>query len=345
MFTFTDLTEGGYRLEFSDDVNRFWVANADGDLVFDNTTEDVATRELVLNYGENVTGQDAGYAYGAAISGYIFNDDNYNGMYDLDTELPEPNASVHLIGNDGIEVGLTSTDSNGHYGFTNLEPGLNYSVVLDNQDNDGDGDDDFTVTKTQKLNKQLGNDMFDNNYVIETRPVTLNDNEVNDIDFDGGITYKTSLSGYVYEDKNIDSTYNEQDVLLDDVEVSLIDSEDVVVATTTTKDGYYQFTNVVAGEYSTVFGLEQYNVSAKGAQDTKYANDMNDQYATDFTNVLPKQSNDVSFDAAVYTDQDQADLDQMIGMELGNTGRNILIIVCGLLATLVGLVIVKKRLN
>lgn len=344
VFSFTNLTEGAYRLEFSDDVNRFWVENTDGKLSFNNHEEGIATRDVVLDYGQTVTDQDAGYAYGAAISGYIYNDNNYNGMYDLDTELPEANATVHLIGKDGVEVAKTRTDSNGHYGFTNLEPGLSYKVILDNKDSNGDGVDDYTITNVQKLNTELGNDLVDNQNIFETPTVVLNDNELNNIDFDGGITYKTSLSGYVYEDKNIDSDYNQDDVLLNQVEVSLVDSDKQVLASTTTEDGYYEFTNITAGIYSVSFDLGAYNVSPKGITDTKYANDINSEYKTSEINVLPNTPNGVSFDAAVYTDQDKLDLNDSgyIGMELGNTGRNILIVVGSLLSLLIALLLGKR---
>ncbi|WOO88924.1 SdrD B-like domain-containing protein [Mollicutes bacterium LVI A0078] len=339
VFSFTNLTEGAYRLEFSDDVNRFWIENADGELEFDNSKEDNATRDVVLNYGQTITNQDAGYAYGAAISGYIYNDDNYNGIYDLDSELPEANVTVHLIGKDNDELAKTTTDSEGHYGFTNVEPGLSYKVVIDNDS------EQYTVTKTMKLNKKLGNDMYDNNNVIETTEVTLSDNELNDVDFDGGIVYKTSLSGYVYEDKNIDSTYNDNDQMLNNIEVTLLDEDGLEVDRTLTDNGYFEFTDIEAGYYQVSYDLEDYNVSPKGETNVQYDNDMNAKYLTGTNNVRPKIENNVDFDAAVYTDEDQAALDEYNQMNLGKTGQTIIAGIIAAIIALVALVLVKKKYN
>lgn len=351
LFNFSNLTEGNYRLEFSDDENRFWIENADGQLQFDNSQEGIATRNVTVDYGQTVTDQDAGYAYGAAISGYIFNDDNYNGMYDLDEETPEAGVNVHLMNDDGQEIGITKTDSDGHYGFTNLEPGHSYSTVIDVNDSDGDGNPDYSVTDQVVTNTKLGNDMTDEPGWIETSQVMLNDNELNDIDFDGGIVYHTDLSGYAYQDLDLNSTYNDQDVMLDQITVTLYDNNDSQVAKTVTDDGYYQFTNIEAGYYYVGFELDGYNVSAKGNKDTMYDNDIDSNYITSTIDVKPVVGNDVSFDAAVYTDEDEQNYiesqkdDSYNDMTIANTGQKIFMAIIATIVLLCTLIFIKRKIN
>lgn len=351
VYNFTNLTEGDYRLEFSDDIDRFWVENSDGLLEFDNNSEAVATRNVKVKYGQTVTDQDAGYAYGAAISGYMFNDDNYNGKFDSN-ESPESNVVISLYNQADEKIATATTDSTGHYGFTNLEPNKQYYVIAGNKDVNNDGVDDYTVTAKQVLNSKLDNDMKLTDDNIQTAKQELNDAEVNNIDFDGGIVYKTHVSGYAYNDKDIDSTYSDGDQMLSDVNVSLINKAGEEVATTVTdSNGHYQFDNIDAGYYRVKFELDGYNVSPKGTENTEYDNDVNKNMETTTIDVKAKEGNDVSFDAAVYTDSDLKVLekddskDQTISMKLGKTGSDIIMIIIGMLVLLGGLVVIKRKMN
>lgn len=355
VYNFTNLTEGNYRLEFSDDTNRFWIENSDGLLEFDNNTEAIATRNVKVKYGQTLTDQDAGYAYGAAISGYMFNDDNYNGKFESD-ERPESNVKIDLYNKDDEKIATATTDSDGHYGFTNLEPNKQYYVIAGNKDVNNDGVYDYTVTAKQVLNSKFDNDMKVTDGNIQTAKLELNDAEVNDIDFDGGIVYKTHISGYAYNDKDINSTYSAGDQMLSEVNVSLINKADEEVATTVTdSNGYYQFDNIDAGYYSVKFELEGYNVSPKGTENTEYDNDINKNMETSTIDVKAKVGNDLSFDAAVYTNSDLAALekddskngskDETISMKLGKTGSDIIMIIIGLLVLLGGLFVIKRKMK
>ena len=63
----------------------------------------------------------------ASISGYVYHDVNNDGVKDPG-EAPIPGVTITLTGNNG-DVRTTTTDTNGFYQFTGLEPGATYTVV------------------------------------------------------------------------------------------------------------------------------------------------------------------------------------------------------------------------
>lgn len=74
----------------------------------------------------------------ASIGDYVWNDINANGKQD-ETEPPFPNVTVNLWndesgdGNPDTELATTTTDENGLYEFTDLDPALTYFVQVERQ--------------------------------------------------------------------------------------------------------------------------------------------------------------------------------------------------------------------
>ena len=83
---------------------------------------------ITLAPNEAATDYDFGELLPGGISGYVYADDNNDGVFD-NNELPIAGVTLALLDADGNATGETTvTDANGYYEFTNLAPGI-YGVV------------------------------------------------------------------------------------------------------------------------------------------------------------------------------------------------------------------------
>ncbi len=188
-----------------------------------------------------------GYNFGdstAQIAGNVFFDRNANGLNDgSDTGIV--NVTVTLTGTDATSVAVnrtTTTDSSGNFSFNDL--------LAPN----GGG---YVVTETQPT-------AYSNGQVTAGTAggtPNQNSNSINAIALGAGVVatnYRfaelgTVISGTVYRDSNRNGSKDGAEVGLTNVTITLLDSSNAVVTTTTTaSDGTYSFPVQPAGSYSIV---------------------------------------------------------------------------------------------
>ena len=202
-----------------------------------NTAEDNFS-SINLTFGQS--GVDYSFPEATSnglITGKIYVDANNNGTYDLGEEgisgvtIELLDSSGNSIDSDpnttGIQPTTTTTDAEGDY-FFSVSAGT------------------YDIQETQPANYDNGSENSTN--VIDDLVVTAG-NITADNNF-GEIT--SSISGFVQLDSDGDSTTTTDDQSgLSNIEIQLLDSGGTVVATTRTRfDGYYEFSDLLAGTYS-----------------------------------------------------------------------------------------------
>ncbi|MFN0010038.1 MAG: SdrD B-like domain-containing protein [Phycisphaerales bacterium] len=198
---------------------------------------------IVIPGGSDGVGYDFGEVCTppiSSISGFVYYDLNNDGTFQ-GTESPIPGTTVALTGTDdlGNPVSLsTTTDATGYYFFGNLRPG------------------------TYQLNETQPAPYLDGIDTIGTPGGSTSNDQFSNIllpaGFDGvqnnfGEVLASSISGYVYYDRNNDGTFQNTESPIPGTTVALTGTDDlgnfVSLSTTTDATGYYFFGNLRAGTY------------------------------------------------------------------------------------------------
>ena len=192
---------------------------------------------VTLSDGQNYTTADFGYVGSASVSGYIWKDDNRNGIFDEDVSKGEKNLDVYLYDSDNNLIGTYLTEDNpnkGYYEFTNLPAGdyyiifelkANWSYTYQDAGSDDsiDSDADPFTGRTDVFSLAIGED--------KTR-----------VDC-GEIKNTVGIGDFVWDDLDGDGIQDEGEPGIENVTVNLYDSNDNLIATTTTdSEGKYVFT-------------------------------------------------------------------------------------------------------
>ncbi|MBX9792360.1 MAG: carboxypeptidase regulatory-like domain-containing protein [Pirellulales bacterium] len=198
------------------------------------------------------------------ISGYVFADDNMNRNFD-GGELPLAGVAIQLLDGDGNQVAETLTNASGYYELVNLQPGT-YSIreIQPNDYFDGGAE----------AGDQGGDDTVPN-HILD---VTLTPSEFGH-NYNFGELRPASISGYVFQDGAAITAYpgtiidvaslrdgqrTSDDTPLAGVVLRLADlsGEAVLdgfgnpVTAVTDANGFYRFTNLMPGEYYTVYEVQ-----------------------------------------------------------------------------------------
>ena len=188
-----------------------------------------------LTAGQNFVNADAGYNKPTPTTGSIgdftFNDNNGNGIYDTG-DSPKSNILVTLCNSSGQTISTTLSVS-GKYLFGNLPTGT-YIVKFPAVHTDGK-----SLTTPQQITVNLA---AGQNYV----------------NADAGYNFTTSPKGsigdLVFCDNNNNRVYDSGDTPISGVTVTLCNSSNVVITTTTTNSaGNYTFGSLAAGTYIVKF--------------------------------------------------------------------------------------------
>jgi hypothetical protein len=216
-YTWTDLPPGN-SYDVEEDVPAGWI----------NLT-------LTSNdFGQAVPGEVYSYTFVnfqlGSKSGYKWEDLDGDGIWDMDESTLE-GWSIQLTDGTGAFITDTTTDINGFYEFTNLEPGdyRVYEVIKTGWVQTypmSPNYHEFTVTSGF---------MEENNNFGNQRPVG-------------------SISGYKWEDLNGDGVWDMNETALEGWTMNL--SGDASDSTTTDQDGAYIFEDLLEGEYTVSETLE-----------------------------------------------------------------------------------------
>lgn len=194
--------------------------------------------DITLGPNEAATDYDFGELLPGGISGYVYADDDNDGVFD-NGELPIAGVTLALIDASGNVTGETTvTDANGYYEFTNLAPGV-YGVIetqpsgyYDGLDTAGSAGGTAQNPGDKISGATIGSGVFATDYNFgELRP--------------GGI------SGYVYADDDNDGVFDSTEQPIAGVTLALTDSSGTPTGATVITDanGYYEFTNLKPGVY------------------------------------------------------------------------------------------------
>ena len=248
--------------------------------------------------GENDITWDAGiHLIPAELGDYVWYDDNGDGIQDAG-ETDASGITVNLYNASNVLVGTQTTDINGNYLFTDLNPGY-YSVEFV-----APSGYNFTLTD------QGGNDATDSDAIVplgRTNLTELTPGE-SDLTWDAGLYTGASLGNFVWEDWNMDGVQDVDNTGINGVTVNLYRVGFGLIDTTTTADlganpaypGYYLFDDLVPGEYYVEFILPSgYQFTTQGGGNT--ATDSNANPATGQTaNVtLGSAGTDLTIDAGL----------------------------------------------
>jgi len=198
--------------------------------------------QVVFDKGITVDEQNIGLVREAAIIGYCFLDENYNGYFD-EGERPVSGVEVELIRQSNSKRLQTATSgADGSFRFGNvrgdtfkvkalLPKDTTYTIRVPgdwdaNQFEPREGKREQTVTGVTVKNGETFNMVI------------------------GAIRYG-SISGVVYEDDNFSGSWETGEKIVAGMAVYLLDdSGDVVQVIKTNKNGAYTFENLAPGEYS-----------------------------------------------------------------------------------------------
>jgi len=246
---------------------------------------------------------DFGLISTSSLGDYVWEDINGDGIQN-DGATGIENVQVILTGTDGSGQQFrdtTYTNSMGFYLFDNLLPG-SYEVTFGQPTN-------FEFTKPNEgsgiTQDSLDADADENGL---TQTVTLPLNEHNPT-LDAGFYQPASLGNYVWLDTNADGIQNDGATGIENIQVILIGTDGLgnAVKDTTYTDGngFYEFTNLVPGDYAvqfvnpTDFNFSMANLGTGSSQDS-LDSDVNPATGLTQTITLVSGENNPTLDAGLY---------------------------------------------
>lgn len=217
-------------------------------------TVDGVPRGFAVNPGDNIeqillSGGTRGSEYNfgeivpASLEGSVqLSDADGNCCCSVDGQFePLADVSITLWNEQGNLVAQTQTDANGHYSFGNLPPGtyrlteLTPAGLID------------AGAAAGRVGAQVRGDVIDDNNIGSIR---LQPTE-HGTEYDFCEHLPARVSGHVYHDRNNDSVRQNEETPIAGVSIGLYDDAGQLVATTqTSATGYYEFTDLRAGNYS-----------------------------------------------------------------------------------------------
>ena len=264
---FTDLIAGRYKV----------IEQADNHPGYSNTTP--LEREITLGYPQR---QEVrfGNRGNLAISGNKFSDVDGDGVWDA-AEPTLAGWTIRLTGGPHPVDRTTTTDANGRYTFTNLEPGV-YTVAEQTQTG-------WAQTKPSGA---------------APHTITLVDRSVTGVDF--GNTQLACLGDYVWLDQNRNGIQDANETPVSGVQVELfrqIGGTWVSQRTQTTdSDGRYLFCDLMPGAYYVRFYAPTnylFTAPNQGNDDAKDS-DVNPATGDTPTITLNAGDNQIQWDAGLY---------------------------------------------
>ncbi len=264
-YQFTNLVAGTYCIKFLNLPNNYYISlnnqgpdnsldsdvNSQGEITNINLTHNDNTQDMGLYYDSSVILSNL-YTLGDR----VWIDSNRDGIQDANETRGVGNITVNLYNNatcEGRYIAQTTTDSNGIYQFTNLTARAycikfsnlpnNYRISSTNQSSDNSIDSDANsqgeITNINLTHNDNTQDMglYHNNSVVLSNRYTLGDR--------------------VWIDSNRDGIQDSNETGINGIVVNLYNnatcSGSSTIHTTTNSNGYYQFTNLLAGSYCIEF--------------------------------------------------------------------------------------------
>ena len=195
--------------------------------VLDGYLLTTANNPMTVVLADNNTENNFGYqSHNSSINGFVFSDDNANGIRDVNEDIIE-NISIKLIDENGVEIATTSTDSSGDYSFTELLASS------------------YQIQVSDELLLLNSADLTTANLPYQT---TLLANEIDSNPVFGYQYHDSVMMGLVFDDINGDGFQNNNETGVANVSIELSTSNQMKT-TLTDNNGLYQFNQLIAGTY------------------------------------------------------------------------------------------------
>ncbi|MBI1249078.1 hypothetical protein GC197_14700 [bacterium] len=210
------------------------------------------TKGSAANPGDKIStitlkGGQAGINYNfgeikpAEISGHVhLTDPDGNCFGEEVNTTPVEGAVINLYDAGGNLIATTTTDANGEYKFSNLMPGT-YTIEEITPPGLIDGGDHVGTINGIEVGQNSSNDHLSDIQLLSGD---------SGVDYDFCEHLPATLSGYVYHDRNNDGVRDPGEEGIGGVLVQLYDENGIQAGLAITDDnGYYEFTNLVKGQY------------------------------------------------------------------------------------------------
>jgi len=250
LYSFEGLPDGDYRV-VADSADTDLPDDGVGNLVVPVSSDTV---DVTITGGTSIDTADFGYAALGSIGDTVFADDNGNGSQDLNEPgwldvTVEAWQDTTSDGNYDTLVATTTTDANGNYLFSGLQPG-DYEIRVDSSDPDLGG-----ALQTADPDRD-GETCTDETFIL------LADVPCDSADSDITIGYGTNYLGadfgyqpsgvvgdFIWFDFDGDGVQDAGESGIAGVTVTITDGVDTFV-TTTDPDGFYSFSNLADGTWT-----------------------------------------------------------------------------------------------
>ncbi|WP_413175367.1 SdrD B-like domain-containing protein [Anabaena azotica] len=324
-YSFSGLTPGDYQVKFTAPTGySFSTANQGGDDATDSDADNTGlTQTVTLTSGEFNGTLDAGLVALASLGNFVFEDKNANGIQDAG-ETGIVNATVNLLDAAGNFITSTTTNGNGLYSFTNLQPG-DYKVQFVQPTG-------FNGVSPANVGT---NDAVDSDGLVSD-VVNLSPGE-NDTTVDSGFYKTASLGDRVWLDSNLNGIQDGNETGFSGLTVTLTGGGedgiingvgDTTVTTTTNGSGNYNFTNLTPGEqYQVTFDRPAgYNFTQKdvngNSQDTV---DSDADLTTGKSQIVTLSSgeNNLTIDAGIFQSASDLSITKTDGLTTVTPGQQI----------------------
>lgn len=254
------------------------------------------------------------------LGNYVWIDANNNGIKDPG-EGGAANLTVKLYKDDdqnniadGASIATTTTDVNGFYAFSMLQGNYIVGVVLPNGYTSS-----LTTATSSTPNNDVDNDNngvnlvsgeIRSNYItlsIGGEPINDGDGDNGNLTLDFGLKQNgtASIGDFVWNDNNANGIQDNGELGIEGVVVNL-SGPSGNFTTTTNAQGFYQFTNLVAGNYTVTFNTPSGYLRSPSLQGTDLTKDSNPINGTANVTLTTGQNNN-TIDAGFYQ-----------GLNLGN---------------------------
>jgi len=255
-YNFVDIPGGEYVVKFQELSNLEFTSSfvgtddlIDSDVIKINGETDV----INIDEGQVINGINAGYIneefvpQELSINGFVWEDSNGNGLFDLSNELGENGIVVNLFSIDNVLVSSVVSSSRndgriGYYSFDDLIPG-DYYVEFE------------LLSDAVATESFVGNSSeFDSNINTDFRSEVLPLTNLIIENVNAGYYLYATIGDYIWMDTNDNGFQDITEIGVNDYEIRLVDSNDNLIATTSSisganGSGFYQFENVAPGNY------------------------------------------------------------------------------------------------
>ncbi len=250
-------------------ANRGGNDSQDSDI--DNSNGIGSTSIFLLSPGEADLDLDAGVFLSSTVGDLVWHDRNLNGLQE-DNEPGVENVEIHLYKVENGErnyLSSTITDVNGNYSFDGLSNGDYYLIFEPGVD--------FSFTQ---LGTGTASELDSNVNPDGTTDMFSISGDQSRADIDAGLVRPGNmLGGQIWEDKDDDGLFEQEDSPVSNISLSLYNDGDELISTVTSgTGGRYIFDNLPDGSYYIVadipaaYFVTEMNVGSNESEDSDYNN-------------------------------------------------------------------------